>query len=349
MRALHSSGLLLMLALGIPAAVRAQAAPAPQNATLRAAIQASENLDFARAITLARRALSERMTGPDQARAYELLGFSYSATDSQVKAVDAFKQAILLDPDRQLDPNKVSPKITSLFYSALGQVLVVRQLQADSARFIGGQGAVPLRFTVTSPARVRVRAVSGSTSLLVDSAVLTGAVNVRWLARLPNGDPVPSGTWLIVVEATSGQNTFSASRSLRVTYSPVDTVPHLTSLPGYKELPETEVPPQSWRPLGLAFLFTGSAAAGALALNNSGLGSAPGRELIGVSVVTLAAGFVMTLRKPAPRPAEANILYNRLLREQLSQRNADIAKENVKRRQQVQLTVVPLPKTGSAR
>jgi len=346
---MRSSVLLLIGVLCVPAAVPAQAAPAPQNATLRAAIQAYENLDFARAITLARRALGERMAGPDQARAYELLGFSYSATDSQVKAVDAFKQAILLDPDRQLDANRVSPKITSLFYSALGQVLVVRQLQVDSARFVGGQGAVPLRFTVTSPARVRVRAVSGSTSLLVDSAVLTGAVNLRWLARLPNGDPVPAGTWLVVVEATSAQNTFSASRSLRVTYSAVDTLPHVTSLPGYKELPETEVPPQSWRPLGLAFLFTGGAAAGAIALNNGGLGSAPGRELVGVSIVTLAAGFVMTLRKPAPRPAEGNILYNRLLREQLVQRNADIARENVKRRQQVQLTVVPLPKPGGGR
>src|SRR5438876_8804626 len=148
---MRRSRLLLVLAAGFAKPVLAQAPAPSQNATLRQALQAYDNVDFARAITLARRALGERMTGPDQARAYELLGFSYSATDSQVKAVDAFKQAILLDPDRQLDPNKVSPKITSLFYSALGQVLVVRQLQADSARFIGGQGAVPLRFTVTSP------------------------------------------------------------------------------------------------------------------------------------------------------------------------------------------------------
>ena len=90
-------------------------------------------------------------------------------------------------------------------------------------------------------------------------------------------------------------------------------------------------------------------AAGTLALHNGGLGSSPGRELAGVSVATLAAGLVMTLRKPAPRPAEGNILYNRLLREQLVQRNADIAKENVKRRQQVALRVVPLPKAGGAR
>jgi hypothetical protein len=96
-------------------------------------------------------------------------------------------------------------------------------------------------------------------------------------------------------------------------------------------------------------LFATGTAAGAFALNTGGLGSTPGRELVGVSVATLAAGLVMTLRKPAPRPAEANIRYNRLLHEQLAQRNADIATENGKRRQQVALTVVPLSSAGGPR
>src|SRR2546422_494827 len=157
---MRRSGLLLVLAVGGGLAPPLRAQTPPQNVTLRQALQAYDNVDFARAIALARRALLERMSGPDQARAYELLGFAYSATDSQVKAVDAFKQTILLDPDRELDPRRISPKITSLFYSALGQVLVVRQLKVDSARFVGGQGSLPIRFTVTSPARVRTRARS---------------------------------------------------------------------------------------------------------------------------------------------------------------------------------------------
>ena len=326
--------------------VRAQA---PQNATLRQAIKAYDALDFTRAAELARRALTERMSGPDQARAYELLGFTYSATDSQAKAVDAFKQAILLDPDRQLDASRISPKITSLFYSALGQVLVVRQLEVDSARFVAGQGAVPLRFTVTSPARVQVRAISGATTLLVDSSVVTGTVNLRWPALLPSGAPVPAGSWLIVVEAIAGQNTYSASRGVAIVYSPVDTLAHLTSLPGYQEMPETEVPPQSWRPLGLALLFVAGTAAGTAALNDASLGSAPTSELAAVSIVTLGAGVVMTLRKPAPRPVEGNIQYNRLLREQLAQRNAEITKENVERRRQVTLAVAPLPTAAGRR
>jgi hypothetical protein len=194
-----------------------------------------------------------------------------------------------------------------------------------------------------------VRAVQGATTLLIDSTVVTGTVNLRWPARLPDGEPVPAGPWLLLVEATAGQNTFSASQPIRVTHAPVDTVAHLSGLPGYHELPETEVPPQSWRPLGLAFLFAGGTAAGAVALHNGGLGATPGRELTAVSLATLAAGFVMTLRKPAPRPAEANILYNRLLQQQLARRNAEIAQENVKRREEVTLTVTPLPAARTPR
>src|SRR6266568_5109292 len=320
----------LVLVAGLAPAPPAASAQGqtPQNATLRQALHAYDNLDFTHAITLARRALAQRMAGADQSR--------------------AFKQTILLEPDRELDPNRISPKITSLFYSALGQVLVVRQLRVDSARFVSGQGSVPIRFTVTSPARVRARAVSGATTVLIDSSVVTGTVNLRWPARLSNDDPVPAGDWLIVVEATAGQNSFSAARSVRITHGSVDTLPHLTSLPGYQELPETEIAPQSWRPVGLAFLYTGGALIGTLGLESASLGSSSKRELSVVGAVALATGMVMTFRKPARRPAEGNILYNRLLREQIARRNQEIAKENVTRRQQVQLTIVPLPPPKTA-
>ena len=53
----------------------------------------------------------------------------------------------------------------------------------------------------------------------------------------------------------------------------------------------------------------------------------------------LATGFAMSLRKADPRPSRPNILYNQLLRELLSKRNADIAKENEVRHAQVVLTV----------
>jgi len=335
--------LLLALALA-PGMAAQQPAAAVQNATLKRALQAYDNLDYASAIKFAQQSLKERLTSADAARAYELLGFAYSATNAQDQAVDAFKQAIQLDPDRALDPARVSPKIYSLFFAALGQVLVVRQLKVDSVSFIGGTGGVPISFTVTSPARVRTRAVSGNRTILVDSSVVTGGVNLRWPALLPNGDPIPAGDWTIVVDATAGQNSFSASQAVRVKLGSVDTVAHLTQLPGYNELPETEVPPKNARPLGLAAMYTGLAGVGVLGLNNSNLGSAPSREILTVGAAALIVGTIFTLSKPAPRPVPANVQFNKLLREQIARRNADIAQQNAKLRQQVNITVAPLAK-----
>jgi hypothetical protein len=225
----------------------------------------------------------------------------------------------------------------------------VRQLRIDSTSFVGGQGAVPIRFTVTQPARVVTRAIGTPGTFVIDSGAWHWQVNLRWPLRLPNGDPVPAGTYTLVVDARLGQNTASASRPIRVSYGSVDTLPHLTSLPGYQYLPETEVPPQSWRPVGLAFLYTGGALVGTVGLAGSNLGTSSGRELGIVGGAALVTGIVMMLRKPAAQPAQANILYNRLLREQITRRNEEIARDNLARRRQVQLTVVPLPKPAGPR
>ncbi len=337
--------LALLFALAFAPGVAAQQpAAGVQNATLRRALSAYDNLDYANAIKLGQQSLKERLSSAEAARAYELLGFSYSATNAQDQAVDAFKQAIQLDPDRSLDPARVSPKIYSLFFAALGQVLVVRQLKVDSSTFVGGSGAVPIAFTVTSPARVRTRAVSGNRSILIDSSVVTGGVNIRWPALQANGDPVPAGDYTIVVDATAGQNQFSASQAVRIKLGSVDTVPHLTQLPGYNELPETEVPPKNARPLGLAAMYSGLAGLGVIGLNNSSLGSAPSREILTVGAAAVIVGTIFTMKKPAPQPVPANIQFNKLLREQITRRNADIAQQNVKLRQQVNISVVPLSK-----
>jgi len=314
-----------------------------QNATLRRAQSAFDNLDYRQALTQGHAALRERLTGYERARAYELLGFSYSGMDSILKSVDAFKQVVLLEPERQLDPNRTSPKALSAFQVALTQVLVVRQLVVDSVTFVGGQGAVPIRYTVTQPARVvtRVLGGGGGTAMRIDSTVATGQVNLRWPARTATGDPLPAGNYTIVVDAAVGQNSFSTSQPIRIAHGVVDTVEHLTSLPGYAYLPETEVPPKSWKPMGLALVYTGAALAGTSALSSGDLGKVSLREGAVVGAGIVIAGFVMTLKKPAPQPARGNILYNELLREQIARRNAEIAQENTRRRQQVALTVAP--------
>src|SRR3989442_3885874 len=108
----HSTWLLLAVSLLCPPAVAAQTI---QNVTLRRAQQAFDNLDYRQALSLGQASLRERLTGFERARAYELLGFTYSGMDSILKAVDAFKQVVLIEPERDLDPTRTSPKALSAF------------------------------------------------------------------------------------------------------------------------------------------------------------------------------------------------------------------------------------------
>ncbi|HYF40161.1 MAG TPA: hypothetical protein VD930_10750 [Gemmatimonadales bacterium] len=319
---------------------------AQNNPTLRRASAAYNNLAYAEAISLVQKASQERLDPDDQARGYELLGFSYASLDSTRKATEAFKQALLLNPDRSLDAGRISPKITSAFALALAQVLVLREVRMDSAEFIAGLGAVPIRFNVTRTARLRTRLVGPGGEITVDSALGEGTVQLRWNGLLSKGQPPVAGNYRLIVEAQAGRDSYAASVTVRIIPGTVDTLQHLTSLPGYDLLPETVVPPRSWKPVGLALMATSVALGGSLALENSKLGGGGRREILAVGTGAALVGLLATMKKPAAVPARANILYNSLVREQLARRNAEIAAENQVRRRQVKLAIIPQSRPG---
>lgn len=313
---------------------------AQENALVQGARQAYENLDYAGAIAGARRALTQRLSAADQINAYEVLAYSYGALDSARQAVDAFRELIFLDPNREPDVNRVSPRITSLYASALGQVLVVRRVRMDSTSFVSGRGAAALRYEVSRPARVIARVSGPGVSMVLDSQLVAGTGGLQWQALDSAGAPLPAGNYQLVVTAIEGSNQFATPLPVTVVHSAVDTLPHLTSLPGYSPLPEFETPPRNWRPFGVALLATGLGAGASIALENPDLEAGSRREVLSVGAAVLVTGLAMSLKKPDPRPVQANILYNQLLREQLAQRNAEIVAENAQRRRQVRVTVM---------
>ncbi len=323
------------------------AAPAlgQDNATVLLAQQAYDELDFPRAITLGRQALSQQLTRDEQVFVHELLGLTYGALDSTRQAVDHFRQLIFLDPDREPDVNVVSPRITSLYASALGQVLVVKRLRVDTASFVAGQGGLSIQFQLSRPARAIGRVVGADYDMVIDSMLVAGTGRFEWRAMTDSGDPVPAGDFQVIITAVEAGNEFSAPVEVTVTHASVDTVDHLTSLPGYTELPETEVPPRDWKPLGISVLYAGLVSGASIALENSALGESE-REVLGISVLAVVTGLVMSIKKPDPRPVPANIRYNELLRANLAARNADIAQQNAERRRQVRLTIVPVQVGG---
>ncbi|HUF25340.1 MAG TPA: hypothetical protein VMM18_00060 [Gemmatimonadaceae bacterium] len=341
--AILRAGLAAALLLVLPAA----SLDAQRSATLARAEASYGELAYAQAITHARRALGERLPGPDQARAWELMGFAYAALDSARQSTEAFKQLLFLEPDRELDPARISPKITSLFALALGQILVVRHVSADTTTFIAGRGALSIRFTVTRGARVRTRIVGPGGEALVDSSLTDGTLRLSWDGLLRDGTPAPGGDYRLIVEAVAGRDAYAASVPLRITAGAVDTLAHLASLPGYDLLPETGIPPRSWRPLGIALIATAATSGTIMALESADLAAIGRRELVTIGVGTSIVGLVATLRRPAPVPAPANIRYNALVREQLARRNAELAEESARRRRQVQLTVVPVAESAA--
>jgi hypothetical protein len=326
----------LILTLGVPFGLQGQ-----QHPDVRRARALYDELDLSQAIVAARRALNSPLTRDDRILAWELLGFSYGALDSTTRAVEAFRELIFLDPDREPDVNVVSPRITSLYASALGQVLVVRRVRLDGTSFIAGQGAATVRYEVSRSARAVTRVTGSDVDLVVDSQLVTGPALVAWRGLDDAGDPVPPGRYQLTVTAFEGRNEFSAPVAIDVAHGEVDTVPHLTSLPGYTEQPESVSPPRNWRPMGIAVLFAGLAAGASIALENPDLSGSPRNELAGASALALGIGLALSLKRPDPQPVEANIRYNQLLREQLTARNDEIARENALRRRQVELTITP--------
>ena len=338
--------LALTAALSIPVTAYLTPLAAQSNLTLRRANQAYNSLAYSQAITLARKASRERLSPDDQARAFELLAFSYASLDSTRQATEAFKQSLLLNPDRALDAGRISPKITSAFALALAQVLVLRDLRIDTTEFVAGAGALPIRFTVTRTARLRTRLVGPGGAITVDSALGEGPVRLQWNGFLSNGQPPARGDYRLIVEASAGRDSYAASLPVRIDPGAVDTLPHLSRLPGHELLPETVVPPRSWKPVGLALMATSVALGGSLALENSKLGGGGRREILTIGAGAALVGFLATVKKPAPVPARANILYNSLVREQLARRNGEIAAENAARRRQVKLAIIPQLRPG---
>ena len=337
---MRSTSLLLLLSLFVAAPVLAQ-----DNETVLLAQQAYDELDFPRAITLGRQALSQQMTRDDQVFVHELLGLTYGALDSTRQAVDHFRQLIFLDPDREPDVNVVSPRITSLYASALGQVLVVRRLRVDTVSFVAGQGGFNVQFQLSRPARAIGRVVGSDYDMVIDSMLVAGTGRFEWRAMTDSGDPVPAGDYQVIITAVEAGNEYSAPVQVSVIHATVDTVEHLTSLPGYNELPETEIPSRDWKPLGISVLYAGLVSGASIALENSVLGESE-REVLGGSVLAVVTGLVMSIKKPDPQPVPANIRYNELLRANLAQRNAQIAQQNAERRRQVRLTIAPVQVGG---
>src|ERR1043166_1963887 len=216
--------------------------------------------------------------------------------DSATVAVAAIRELMTLEPDREPDVVRVSPRITSLCATAVGQILVVRHVRGDSASFVAGRGSVAIHFQVSHTARVTGRVVGNGTDMRFDSLTAAGDGALQWKLLDPNGAPLPAGRYQIIVQAVEGREQLEASMWFTVRSRSVDTVAHMLTLPGNPERPEFEPPRRDWTPLGLSTLYTGIATGLTLALSGGKVGTTVPRELPLAGVTAISVGLGLSLR-----------------------------------------------------
>jgi hypothetical protein len=319
-----------------PAALAAQ-----QNPTVIQAQQAYDEIDYEQSARLARQAIDGGASGRDVILAWQIAAYSYASLGMDAQADSAFKELIFLDPSAEPDPLQFAPRIISAYMNALAAVLVVRFPSIETTEFVSGQGSAEIGFELSRPARARVTIVGPGVDIQLDEFLVQRRGAVEWNALDGSGSPVPPGDYEVLIEAEELGNSSIAAVTFAVRQAPVDTVVHIDRIAGFNYLPEDEVPPRDWRPLGVAGLYAGLSTGAAFALSDAGLGDNWRMPIIAVSTTTLLTGFVMSLRRPDPVPVPGNIQYNALLREQIARRNAEIAQENQTRRRQVLVTIEP--------
>lgn len=316
---------------------------AQQNRPLEAAEAAYDSLSYEVAIAAARTALaaSPPLLEPMQARAWEIIAWSYAALGSDTSAIAAFREMVVLDPDRTYDPIELDPRKLALHGLALAQVLVVRNVKADSVAFVAGAGAVPIRFEVSRPARVEVRVHGQGLTLPVSAKEqVSGADIVQWSALTADSVPVPPGTYTVLIAASAFNDSYERAFELEVIRGTRDTTSHVAHLAGWETRPELARPPRNWAPLGLSSLAAAAVTGVAVALESEPPSGFVRREAIAIDALVILTGLYLSLRRPDPQPVEANIEFNRLLAEQIAAENTRIARDNAIRQREVVLTVV---------
>ena len=115
---------------------------AQENATLQQARQAYENPEYEQAAAMAQRALREGLTTAEAIAAWEITAYSHANMGNQDRAIEAFVELIYLDPRREPDAEQIAPRILNAWTTALGSVLVVRDVTIEQREFVAGEGRV---------------------------------------------------------------------------------------------------------------------------------------------------------------------------------------------------------------
>ena len=346
-RILPLGALAWALALGAPAAARAQAPDTP----FAEAVRAYKSLDFTLAAGLLRRDLA-RLAAANAPAAERAPGLLYlGAADlyrgRRDSAVVVFQRLVLLDPRFRPDRLVFPPEVTSVFDSVRARTKVVAIAVPPDTEVTPGAGSFGAWLFASSfqTVEVTLRYEDGAPFRALYAGPIGDSLRVQWDGLDAAGEPPPVSRILLraTSRAPTGELAGIVQLPLDVRIVHQDTLPWPAPPAASDLLPERARGGPAARALLGGLLVAGAVAALPAVVGGSGTSSGPRTAV--AATVGFAGALGYLLHRPG-RQLAANIRANRERRDAWQRKADATAAQNVERRRDVRLAVHAGPPTG---
>ncbi|MDH3498357.1 MAG: hypothetical protein OER21_16495 [Gemmatimonadota bacterium] len=336
---LRAVGLSLALMGATPAIVLAQA----PGQLLVSGIRAYQQLEFAEAAGLLRRALAAPTPGldtPNRSQALAYLGAAELFRNRPDSAVAVFTRLVRSDPRYRLDRLIFPPEVTTVFDAAR------RRTPAAALGFVpvrtirSGQPDYPIDVfgSTYHDVRVEIAQADGRTLRTVYAGPVGDSLRLEWDGRGAEDEPLAEGRY--VLRVTSLDSTGATGRTVRipldVRIAGVDTVPHPAPPADSVLLPERSAAGPALEAL-IGSLAIGTAIAVLPSALSSDVDLSPTRFAVGAAVTV--AGFSGFFARRPGRPIPENMAANERVRADWRARVEGVARQNRDRMRRALLEV----------
>ena len=306
-------------------------------------IRAYQNLDFDQAAALLRRDLarasSSTATLGERAQGLLYLGAADLFRGRRDSAVAVFRRLVQLDPRYRPDRLVFPPEVTSVFDNVRVETRAVVLVAPADTEISTGTGA--FTFWVVASAfqtvEVTLRYQDGAPFRALYAGPMGDSLRVQWDGLDAAGQMTPVSRVLLRVASRAPTGELAGIVQL-----PLDLrIVHIDTLPWPKPPADSQFLPEraGSRP-ALRALLGGVLLAGTVTVLPSVVGSdhPNGSRLVVAGAVGFAGALGYVLHRPG-RPLTANIAANQAVRARWQQSVAAVKAENVRRRDDVHLTV----------
>ena len=325
-------------------ALTAPKAPAQSDGLVERGVRAYQDVEFAAAATLLRRALAGGLSDSGRIQALDYLGAAevFAGPQGRDSARAAFRRLALFDPRHRPDPLVFPPQVLAVYEEVRRATKGVRVEAPSEASFKpaleGGGFVARLHATSYHEIEVRIGRENGTVVRTLYVGPVSDSLDVRWNGLDMDDGEVRPGRYVLSVasrRSLSGPVVRMVRLPLRAEVVAPDTLALLPMLPDSLLLPE-----QVSLSAGFGSLATGLLASGAaIALPSLVAGGTnPSGAQFAVAGALSVAGIVGLVTEPG-RVQRRHIAANAATRAQWQGRADAVRVENARRRDAARLMV----------